>query len=651
MSSVHRIRKDPRDTGREYSIDDLLAMQQEFLASESRPAAKAVKSKAKGDRSLSIKGEPARKEGSVSEPLVYTREAKSPVQDKPKKKLSLFAQRQLALKSFQQQHPTSGSTTIGSITATNPKREKGVEGAKDESSIFEKLMKDIPEHTDIVPARFPEMREDSGFPMPEPILAAIKADSTKARDPSMSLVAPQSEMAVDESDGRGKARLEAPQTPPGMGDLRGEIHKENLQRIEYMSAQEIAEAKEEIQSMFSHETLAKLISRLNVKYAKPSPAEIAADTDRHGQEGSSGGDKRDAKTVRFMEGEDDEEIVPPPPPLQPLDQEDGDSDHVEEDSVGGDIYVGEDAQFYKQLKEMYFPDESVEEKKLEWILGQTQARSPARRALDEFKAQANRAADAMRAIMNGQEPDPLDHPAAHLRFGFDGSLIEVHDEVPVHKGLHHHGEDPDAAGYTIPELLHLSRSRVPAQRAIPLRVLGNILHSMNVGAYEQPICHAVYRCWLDWEGELYLVDALRDRNATVAAVALVAIWTWVVEMSHYGTLVKILSDESASGDIEDGGEAISPGTAEAKGQEIGPKVARGELVERTYQAFRRMLNRDLLGLGYDIIKYQTIPYNDSKLLAEIVVTLGRLSDEFEEIIRKEGRLLIIIQEKYSMAIA
>ena len=36
--------------------------------------------------------------------------------------------------------------------------------------------------------------------------------------------------------------------------------------------------------------------------------------------------------------------------------------------------------------------------------------------------------------------------------------------VPVHAGLHHHGDEPHKPGYTLPELVHLSRSAVAAQR-------------------------------------------------------------------------------------------------------------------------------------------------------------------------------------------
>lgn len=46
-------------------------------------------------------------------------------------------------------------------------------------------------------------------------------------------------------------------------------------------------------------------------------------------------------------------------------------------------------------------------------------------------------------------------------------------------GLHHHGEDPHAAGYTIPELAILARSTFPAQRCIAWQVVGRILFRLG----------------------------------------------------------------------------------------------------------------------------------------------------------------------------
>lgn len=56
-------------------------------------------------------------------------------------------------------------------------------------------------------------------------------------------------------------------------------------------------------------------------------------------------------------------------------------------------------------------------------------------------------------------------------------------ELPTSLGLHHHADDPEAAGYTISELSILSRSTVPAQRCVAWQVLGRILFRLGSGEF------------------------------------------------------------------------------------------------------------------------------------------------------------------------
>ena len=59
-------------------------------------------------------------------------------------------------------------------------------------------------------------------------------------------------------------------------------------------------------------------------------------------------------------------------------------------------------------------------------------------------------------------------------------------EIPVTAGLHHHGEAPEAAGYTIPELAMLARSSFPAQRCISFQTLGRLLYRLGKGEFGNP---------------------------------------------------------------------------------------------------------------------------------------------------------------------
>lgn len=63
-----------------------------------------------------------------------------------------------------------------------------------------------------------------------------------------------------------------------------------------------------------------------------------------------------------------------------------------------------------------------------------------------------------------------------LRFDFSGKPMqrELQTDDTYLSGLHHHGDDQEAPGYTFAELLHLSRSTVAAQRQLALNVLGRV---------------------------------------------------------------------------------------------------------------------------------------------------------------------------------
>lgn len=72
-----------------------------------------------------------------------------------------------------------------------------------------------------------------------------------------------------------------------------------------------------------------------------------------------------------------------------------------------------------------------------------------------------------------------------IRFSLVGTILSPSTSLslPTSLGLHHHGNDPQAAGYTIPELAILSRSSFPAQRCIAWQVLGRILFRLGKGQF------------------------------------------------------------------------------------------------------------------------------------------------------------------------
>ena len=74
-----------------------------------------------------------------------------------------------------------------------------------------------------------------------------------------------------------------------------------------------------------------------------------------------------------------------------------------------------------------------------------------------------------------------------LRFDLTGTplLPSVSLSLPTHLGLHHHAEGSHA-GYTLDELLLLTRSSVSAQRSAVLEVLGRLVRGLGKGEFEVP---------------------------------------------------------------------------------------------------------------------------------------------------------------------
>jgi hypothetical protein len=74
----------------------------------------------------------------------------------------------------------------------------------------------------------------------------------------------------------------------------------------------------------------------------------------------------------------------------------------------------------------------------------------------------------------------LEHnPVSRWRFDFQGVRLPTAAQQPMDatSGLFHHGDDPTQAGYTLAELIHLSRSSMASQASLALAVLTRVLHA------------------------------------------------------------------------------------------------------------------------------------------------------------------------------
>ncbi|KAI3318963.1 RPAP1-like protein [Xylariaceae sp. AK1471] len=125
-----------------------------------------------------------------------------------------------------------------------------------------------------------------------------------------------------------------------------------------------------------------------------------------------------------------------------------------------------DPNFLQNLHTKYFPSLPADPSKLAWM-----APIPTPNSL----------ADRDSPYHPGQDSLPI----SALRFDFRGALLppRISRAVPMSKGLHHHGEAPEAAGYTVRELARLARSAVPGQRCVAYQTLGRILYRLGKGEF------------------------------------------------------------------------------------------------------------------------------------------------------------------------
>ncbi|KAJ1826079.1 hypothetical protein LPJ56_002365 [Coemansia sp. RSA 2599] len=667
--------------------DDLEAIQNEFLRSNAKPAATVIRrSKAPAIASTSEKQQaksvdasnkddacalPDEKPVTSSCIMDFARRMNEAVKEfevrenkanadgppvlglsssqAPPKKLSLFAQRRLA------------KQTLGSEPNIGYGKSSDLKPA---ATFLPKLMAPVPEHTLTEPVAAPGLQpRESGFPEIPVDFDRKKAEYQETKDAQ----------GISETHTQTVQTANSKRSSDAWSEMRKHVSVENTTRINSMSQAEILEAQEEVKSMLSSDTIQRLLRRKQVltKGALGEAAGAPAEAREGEQAAADTKDSRASKQVRFADKQDADEVsksdpgsdceyelsAPPPPPAEWVNQ-DGQVDKSEsgsDDKTAAAAAIdidnndtGVDSEFYSEMKRKFFPSEVVEEAKLAWILGHGQAKSPMEQAVRRSRESDAKEAAAKIGVGRGtdesgdiDEHDLLSKPVSLIRFAFDGQIMtEEQMDIPTMAGLHHHGENPDKPGYTIPELLHLSRSTVPAQRSVATSTLACILHKINVGGWDVSQAVEIYVGLLDWQAELYFAQGIADSNKTCRAESTVALWTWIVEMSKYKSLVRL----ATGGDMEEAQGQSLPGPE----IEMLPKpiVAKGELVSRTFKAFDAILTVSFMENAYQIISRSTMAEQQLTLLAECIKCLGGMSEEFDQRIREHSKLIVLLQNRY-----
>ncbi|PYH45005.1 RPAP1 family protein [Aspergillus saccharolyticus JOP 1030-1] len=153
--------------------------------------------------------------------------------------------------------------------------------------------------------------------------------------------------------------------------------------------------------------------------------------------------------------------------------------------------------FLSDLQTHYFPNIAHDPSSLSWL------QPPSASDEDPDSTSPYHPASTAQAI----------HPA-HLRFALLGTILSPSTSLslPTSLGLHHHGKDPHAAGYTIPELAILSRSTFPAQRCIAWQVLGRILFRLGKGQFGERGTPLVEGLWATIEKEGVVAGMLAEAD-------------------------------------------------------------------------------------------------------------------------------------------
>ncbi|KAL4884986.1 RPAP1-like protein [Aspergillus karnatakaensis] len=159
--------------------------------------------------------------------------------------------------------------------------------------------------------------------------------------------------------------------------------------------------------------------------------------------------------------------------------------------------------FLSDLQTHYFPNISHDPSTLSWL-------QPPSSEPDEPGAPPSS------AYHPGSSAEAV-HPAS-LRFSLIGTVLSPTTSLslPTNLGLHHHGNDPHAAGYTIPELAILSRSSFPAQRCIAWQVLGRILFRLGQGQFGERGSTLVEGLWSVIEREGVVAGMLEEAGSSTS---------------------------------------------------------------------------------------------------------------------------------------
>lgn len=353
---------------------------------------------------------------------------------------------------------------------------------------------------------FPQPKSSaSGFPEHKK-RTRVSAFKQQRRAPEETRSGPKAISPEPKQDAQSTGPSSLAASGPGLTE-RQRIDQENNERLANMSSGDIDEARSELFNGLDPKILQMLLKRANLdeknspspfEDEKPSLAPAIEVEDTSTTTGTSSPKPTKAnvipRKVHFEDAPDGDDPVSVAPSKTTAPEEvstrpeaipdAGDSeppsiphDHIHtEDCTSSKTHWPHppakpdldpsDPNFLASLHEKYFPQLPADPTKLAWMAPIPTANSPA-----DFDSPYH--------------PSQSSIPVSQLRFDFRGALLppRIARAVPSTRGLHHHGEAPEAAGYTIKELARLAWSAVPGQRCISFQTLGRILYRLGHGNF------------------------------------------------------------------------------------------------------------------------------------------------------------------------
>ncbi|CEP10933.1 hypothetical protein [Parasitella parasitica] len=274
-----------------------------------------------------------------------------------------------------------------------------------------------------------------------------------------------------------------PEAPPQV--QTEESIDENDRRIQDMSQQELEDARQEIINTLSPESIAMLMKGLKSKKKGNEPAVVAA-----------------RKKVSF-------------------------EPQVEQES--------DEKEDLLRMKKQYFAEVPMENDKLAWM--DSRFLTPAIKQQEAQRLKELEKKEEEEEEINGRGAVSTEAEKVYrtVRFDLQGRIIDQSVDIPRHKGLHHHGDEPEKAGYTLAELFHLARSQVPSQRSMVLTAIARIITLAKRAAATEPVWNQVLAVFTGKEhsAAIYLRSALDDRNLVVLVSAIKALAALVLDQDDW----------------------------------------------------------------------------------------------------------------------